>query len=1020
MGLKKPSSWLFSNKTMAPHPPNGPPPSDIPKDAYSEFDRLRDKAIVQKKKMIKAPSRFAFEDEHIDMDEAHREFDRLKHAAARKRGLRGSMTFTRGLLSLEPPTLHAREGYDDGEVVKASRHVEPKFKSRRERCVYEVRHRHAIERGLMAGLAVCLLWLTCLAVCRSIVSSVIASPKLKTVQTLVDKAISDTKINKENRKNCAERQDEVCVQIYESALEREVSRVNAILNGTRADIDRLISQRNNCSDKMGDVVLVMDFLTTVAGQTISPNFGTVTGPTCTGVDAVLRNQVTAIRAQKQAEVFKLSADSAVANTDGSFRARAAYDEQYLAQVNQQLFNSTQSLSEIVSNPDAFFSNMTVARNKTLACYTTEGVYGNQTCDNLPTLMQQINTARQAMINKYNQQVAIAQAEMNAVKENYAPLFNFFNNFRAALSRFASLKAVLDGKANDNGGGGGGLESFGFSDIDPDIGGFNFIGSGSFAGAMGTTAGANAINQQNANGVVGTTDATQVAMTQDADAARAGQTSWTSGFLSDYNPPPYDINGANAAWTQTSSQYLTDVQQNLNIVARRADTPKQEEIPASSNTTESGIKADDLIAEPVTTPLSLSTFEGIDPVKMVITWDTIANLALAMDYLYRVFRSIAIIRSYISVSAVLAPPADVRVGALHTKGVGQKTYRNPDQAMAYILTHPAVNLVFALVAVGLFSGLFLAAYLPLFNGFAVGCITENSNCQGFNQTGTMVTNFARNIAIRNANSDADGILSTAIDKVNFRRENDCANNEDRVFRQQRDFQQELDFYNGKVSELDVTVQSFRTCINAAAVDSNLTASGVLLATNNATSSTNSSLFSPMCTFNITANVRPVAFNCSNIPLCSLICAPVDQASLYRTTYDAGCTFEQYVHAGILGVFLTFIGYVLLNLARWTFLRGLRRAMLDHFAIGEFSYLATTNEHGETEYPEKVTAEGQPFQTVLKEELHETLKKYKRTGWYIIGVSILSPMPWIIGLTEFGKAFKFTSTIENLGVGTTCTS
>jgi len=1017
----KRTSILGFGHRISPHPPHVPPPADIPETDYAEWDRLHTLAAEQKKRLPKPPSKFNFDDV---TDEMHREFDRLKHLAVVRRGMNVVGRGT-SLLSMNPPPLEPTKGYDDGEPVKGAKYQpELKFKSYRERCVYEIRHRHAIERALMAGLAVCLLWLTSLAVARAIVSAAIYGPALKTVMNLGQVAIDVTDDEKKGYAACAKRLEGECNRTFDAQLLAEVDRVNGVINKNRYLLGNITAQRNNCSDRLGDVILVLDFMVNNLSYPLEPKFTKVANlsatPVCSAVLKTLQDQIAAIRAQQKAEEFQAIADAQVLSVQQQFRARAAYDQAYLGNSTQVLLGGGVNLADSITDPDAFFGNMSIARNKMLACGTATGVYQSQQCGNT-TLLQQVSDYRDRVLQTYTSNKQRMEDQVKAAQEKYAPLIAFYNNFRSALSRVAGLKAALDGTANDNGGGGSGLAAFGFQDIDADIGSVALPSTTSFSTYMGSNAGPFATADQNNNNLVNNDAAAKADMDGATDAQKAKQTSWQSTYFSDYNPPPYDIDAQTDQWTKTSSAYLPDVQQDLSVVARRVAPAKQDEFEPTPNSSDSGRTARDIIQDTELTPFTVYTYDDIDPIETISVWDTITRIALAMDYVYRILRSIVIIRSYISVSAVIAPPADVRVlGNGVTKGVAQKQRLTPDQVMANLITHPAVNLLLALIFLGVVSAAFLAVYLPFFNGYHEGCIVQNSDLvvngtqiytsgDGYKQEGSMITNFVRTLAEEAAYSDGDSISANAIDRMNLQRELQCSKNEDLSFKQLKVQRQELDFNVEKMDSVNNTVQSFRACINAAAIDANLTTNQIKLATDFLSSSVVQSLYTTSCDTPFLA-LNTSTFNCNAIRNCTLTCAGVNQEGIYKVTYDAGCTGEQYLHASILGTAFSFLAFILMNLSRWTFMRGIRRVLMDHFAIGEYSYLATTNEHGDTEFPEKVM-EGVPFKEFIRDELHETIKRYKRSGLLICFIAVCINLPWVIGLSEFSKALQFQLASQN---------
>jgi len=104
-----------------------------------------------------------------------------------------------------------------------------------------------------------------------------------------------------------------------------------------------------------------------------------------------------------------------------------------------------------------------------------------------------------------------------------------------------------------------------------------------------------------------------------------------------------------------------MQGNLGLVAQSVPDPPQPYVaPPNADTSESDQQAEQLLEDQA--PRTFSPyFYDISLSFLLFQWYHINNLALIMDYTYRAMRSLTIIYTYLKVSEVMAPPADVRVG-----------------------------------------------------------------------------------------------------------------------------------------------------------------------------------------------------------------------------------------------------------------------------------------------------------------------------------------------------------------------
>lgn len=958
---------------ILPSPPLGiPPHSFSAQDPDSEFNQ----AQLEARRRIVLPRVPSFEPlvpsnnhDEFDRQQAHAEFDRLQAHAEFDR-LQAHAEFDR-LKSI------ARESSSLGRTTVLLRSPPPIKRSIKEQIRYEINHRHAMERAMMAGVAVCLLWLTSLTVAQSIVYNLIRGPDLETVMHLTENAVNSTSIEKENYYMCAKRRAQECNLTYARELDREVTNCNRVLDQNRQVIDSITTQRGNCSNQFGYVISSLDQL----GLDLQPNFTLVPNLSldsrCVTVEKVLADQIASIRAQSVAEIFQASADEKVSSLHSQYRARAQYDLTYSLNATIGLVLGGEALNTLVSDPQLFFQNMSVYRDQLFACLGAGAT--NSTCNN-PTLVDQVALIREQMIQNYNTQRTLALDASVQLLKDFKPLQLFYNQFRDAMRFSVELKNSLDSATNQNGGGGGnGLAGIGFVDMDIDIPPLSLDSALLAFHSVDDLSGATAMQVENQNRMIESQRLIQEQMERDHLTTTEGQLSWQATFFADYHPPPFDVDAEENGWKKTSSAFLPEIQGDLSLVAKRVveanDTT--DEFKPSSNTSESGKRAQDILQDFPFSPIHLYSYGNIDPRLMLGQWNQITNLALIMDYMYRILRSISIIRQYMKISEVLAPPADMRIGT-KTKSIRHQT---PDQVMARLLTHPGVNLGMALIFIGICSSLFLKLYLPFFNEYSRGCNGNGGEEYWQESNGTMITRNANTIALQVASGKGDSITSTEIDRINVQRELDCSKNSDLVTRQQKRLREENAYTRGKFTDLMEQVTAFQDCIRVTAVDLQLNGTRV-----------HDALFSPLCDQSGLPQLDPYEFQCSNIDICRPECIGPNKLAIEKATMDAGCTGEHYIHSGILGTALSAMTFTLMNLSRWTFLRGLRRALLSYFAVGDFSYLGSTTADGDSA---SFTKEE------IRKELAKTIRNYERTGMLICGIGLMINLPWVIGLVKFAE-------------------
>lgn len=898
--------------------------------------------------------------------------------------------------------IHTKQQEDEVRALELSQPAAPviKFKTVRERVAYEIKHRHACERALMACFAVSLLWLTSLAVAQSIVYNQIVGPSMQSVVLGVETANNMTELQRAAYVVCANQTVLDCNTTFMEEFRLETERNELILSENRVRLNEYNETKALCSDNFANVILLLDYLTTVESEPIDPDYGNLSRPECSTVAQTIKDQMAAIRAHSVAEAFHAETDEAMSSLFAQYRARAAYDREYAQNSTGSLGLTEGSLNQLVADPRQFFQNMSSPKDMMYACVNENGTHGAATCQG-NSMLRTLSNGKAQIVQAYTSTTDAAGQYFDEVKSVFEPLNNFYTKFSKVLKDVGGLRDQLNGAASDNNG--GSLDAMGYSDNPPSLNGLPQFISGSelatvLAGGFDQIAARAMGNQQAADAE------TAEQMNEDEANTKEGQSGWQATFFADYNPPPYDAEDAEVKWKSTASEFLPSVTASLQAVSTRSDSPQQgESYESTLDASGSGEVAKELLQVPPVTPLSFYSYDNIDPNVMLGDWNYMTGLALYMDYTYRILHSIAIIRSYWRISSVLVPPADVRVGSV-PRGQSNRVRLNPDQLLAKIITHPITLLSVVIIFLGIICSLFLALYLPVFDEYVKWCVRADPNLtgQGYTGNGTMITSNAYVVATEYANGPGDALWGSGVDQINIQRELMCTKNENWVYQQQRVDAQEYNFYNTKYAQLLAQVQTFNSCVNFQAVDTFLTPAGVLLATNGTVGGW-ASLNDPTCraTFPV---LESTAFTCSNISSCSGSCSGATMEEFKPTIYSSGCNLERYAHSGVLGWGLSALTFILMNLSRCVVLRGLRRVFMRHFAQPDYSYLGTTSELGEIEYPDAVVKDGQPFKEFLMWELHQTIKNFERVGYFIVVFGLCLNIPWVFGLVYMSGEFN----------------
>ena len=992
-----------SFRSFLPKAPAIPPPSDISQAVHDEFEYIKSLALG-KKKMAKASPQNV--DQYLS-EELERQRDAALRPNSRRlskmaRAVSGHRFFTDSKDSRFYEDDKAVIAKEDLQVEPVPVIAEPVFKSTCEWITYSIKYHHALERSLMAGIAICLLWLTSLIVAQSIVYGLFKGPLLTEVIQNITNTYNDTLDLSNRYVACVIRESDKCNNTFNLQLTNEVQRTASILDGDTEAINSYVNSRGNCSNSFGDVIKILDYLINVKKVNLNPEFtiGNFSGnPQCATVTQKLSDQIIAINTLQTATAYQSSINSYIASFQEQYNVLASYDSGYVSTSSSTVQKSGPALNNKVPDPSQSFNNLQTSRNLFFACTADSGTYGGAQCSHA-SMMQSANTLRSSLAAQYSNLVSQSSQHIGSVVAQFTPLETFYVNFKNALSGIAGLKAQLDTAANAHASTqGNGLSGLGYVDINPSILPLpSFMDPASFSSAIGTTADLSAQNAAGQNSLLQSSSQTLNSFQGYTGSIKNGQSNWQGTFFADYNPPPYDVNTTSSSWVQTSSQYPPELQQELHLVSARVAPAVTNTYQPTNDTSQAEVTANTLLPTHLLSSWTLYGY-NFNYNFIMIQLSNFNNLALILDYTYRAFRSISIALTYWKVSAVLAPPADVRVGD-HSKGVLQKKQVSPDVATANLVTNPVIDLLLALLFVAIGLSIFVGVYVPLFEDYVNGCKTLHSN-------GTMITNNYYSVSFAAAVSAGDSLISSDIDRVNIKRELLCTKNENLVSNQMQNLQQQWNFNYQQTVQLQQSVEAFKACVNTSKIDLTYGSSLSLAATNGTTSSVNAALYTPFCNYFMTPLNQSV-FECNNIQACSPAgCRFSNDSTLYTETFLTGCIIERFIHASILGTFLSIFAYILMNLSRWTFLHGLRRAFMSHFAVPQYSYLATTNEFGEIEYPE-IIKDKAAWSTLIRDELSETIKQFQRSGILLSIFAICLNIPWIIAVVILANQFNSMTT------------
>jgi hypothetical protein len=147
----------------------------------------------------------------------------------------------------------------------------------------------------------------------------------------------------------------------------------------------------------------------------------------------------------------------------------------------------------------------------------------------------------------------------------------------------------------------------------------------------------------------------------------------------------------------------------------------------------------------------------------------------------------------------------------------------------------------------------------------------------------------------------------------------------------------------------------------------------------------------------------AFDCGNLPGCSIGCDGVEWDVIRTWTYGCGCYTEWFFHSNMLIFGMGAFIYLSLNVSRQLFIDGICRIYYYELGSGLFEFRGNCDVHGN--YEDFVD------EKELRSKIYVALRKRKSYGFWLVFGAVLMQIPWIVLLTEllgrvdFGDVSQF---------------
>lgn len=849
---------------------------------------------------------------------------------------------------------------------------------------------HKIERACVCALAVSLLWATSLVVAQSLVASFIPSPTYDDVYASGVALLNVSEVQRTKYGVCAEGNAYSC----ETKYTQQSNKLWGDVNATQAELDRLLVLFRKEYELSVAAYYESIFVLSYLGNN-SVNIDTFgTGAVgCPSVSSIVGKEFKKQFVIQEAGLYNQEGSKAVNGLRDSFEARAIYDANYFSAATGGYLGGLVPPS---TDPDAILASVNLTLNQAIAC-ATQGEYGGEVCPESAVLLK-YQTMYLEMESSFTELIDKGKAyrdDTYAKLNNYKDLYNrilaikgkLIDAFPPSANFFSIFDTIFPGLSDDLGALLG-LDIYKYLNDPEEL--KRELEAQAAATTTALQAEANRIASANIN------------VATDMDGVKGA-------ILSDYNPPPRQDN---ATYDETTDEFINQLSGDLNGV----DADKASNTLSDAKQFDAKDSATNLLS--TLTPRPWGFFTDNETYKAFFEDITsISNWAKWIDIAFRIVKSFMIIRKYWNSSALNLPPADVRSQAGLKAGL-YTAKKNIIQKVGMFITHPAFHMITMLIFGILFSLAFYSAYQPLYTEYTENCVErcytdvvntlDNSLIEG-RGNGTMMYRNFYTIASQYVYADGDYVTTTRIEDLNHRIKLACKERVITSLNVQLDQDNEFSFYNTSFEGIRSKIVELRRCANMANVNATVNGNPTF---SNELAAENKTIVEPV--FGATASMGVNAFvfpgqyterlyDCDKISSCQMTCPGPSEPIIRGSAFASSCTTEWYFHASSLGWLMVAVIYVVVNISRIYFLRGVVQVYWRHLAPDRFHYLASCSQEGIIMYPEAVPEKS--FKHEIIHQLRITIKRYEREAWLILLFGVLINIPWIVFLDTLKRNLAF---------------
>ena len=751
---------------------------------------------------------------------------------------------------------------------------------------------HLGPRGLLAFIAVMLLWLTSYGFALSIVRGSISIPDLNSVVDKVQVAYSASVDQSGRYVSCVKSRERTCKDAYNAAHNDELNRVDILMNLNAAIVDQLFE---NFTTAEKFYLLTINDLKNEDLSTYRINTGKLE---CQQVDNLISGDNSAFVAFQHAETLKSTTDTEVLSQANQIDARAEYDRIYMESKSLAFQQWADRAKNGIRDPSVIFSNLNATFGSLQGCMVEGG-----TCASSPVFEQIVDSYNSSKneFSSFQTKVAAFRVKADAMIADYKWLIDELgnNNLFIEINKLLTAPVTTPSPTSSE-------SPYDVYNVDSIL---NLVlTSKTTQYALGTSGNIfESVNQKLYQA--------QLASVSQTDQAKANTP--TNPFPP-YNPPEINTGNYTSSWNAYSDSFLPGFSAKTAVVQEETASSKASAGQVSESAGGVRVVSDTEVTVALGDRVDWNFYSYSPQIfeEVQTGIDDMSNLILIFDYIFRVLQTLIIIRKYWNLTKLSTPPGDARIKKVSGKsGPSQLT---PQQKLVKLVTNPWLISTLSFIAIGVLLGLFWLAYSPIYTQYVAGCVgIDYQDINDGTANGTTLYKNAYAALFQFASSAGDSSASKAVNSLNTGRDvvcNQLAYNNTVNLANQTEFFNE---YAKKYSTVLATASAIRTCIDLP-----------LFQTQKTKPVSNNMQQVPIYGVSQVSLNSDAIYTCENIKSCSDIRAPNDETQsvdskacpgvsrtdLQSSVHDASCTTENWIHASLFGSFMVMATFVLMNISR----------------------------------------------------------------------------------------------------------